>query len=125
MAVVKNRFIRNCIFVFGVLFVLLGILGAFLPVLPTTPFILLAAWCFLRSSEKAHKWIYQQPVFGEALKNWEENRSISRRIKMLAIFTITLSLLFIWMRVSHLWVKCLVTVLLTLVSLFISAQNER
>jgi len=125
MAVVKNPFIRVCIFIVGILSVSLGFVGVFLPVLPTTPFILLAAWCFLRSSERAHFWIYRQPLFGKAIKNWEEHRSISRQNKILAILTITLSIIFIWLRVNNLWIKYMITALLLFASTFISMQKER
>ena len=125
MAVVKNPFIRVCIFIVGILSVLLGFVGVFLPVLPTTPFILLAAWCFLKSSEKAHLWIYRQPLFGKAIKNWEVHRSISRQNKILAILTITLSIIFIWIRVNNLWIKYMITALLLFASTFISMQKEK
>ncbi len=124
MAVVKNRAIRSCIFVLGILSVVLGAIGVFLPVLPTTPFILLAAWCFLRSSGRAHNWMYRQPLFGKALKDWENARSIARSTKVLAIFMIVLSVLFIWIRVSNPWIRYLVTILLLFVSVFISKRNE-
>lgn len=125
MAVAKNRFIRLCIFILGVLSVLLGFVGAILPVIPTTPFVLLAAWCFLKSSAKAHAWIYRQPLFGKALKDWEEDRSIVRQTKVLAISAIMLSIVFIWVKVTDLWVKFLVTALLLFVTAFISVQKER
>lgn len=125
MVVVKSRFIRFCIFLLGVLSVSLGIAGVFLPVLPTTPFILLAAWCFLRSSEKAHAWIYRQPLFGKALKNWDEGQFIERRAKLLAIGIIALSVIFIWISASHLWIKYIVTALLLSVTVFITSRSER
>lgn len=124
MAVVKNRVFRLCLFTLGILSVGLGTLGAFLPVLPTTPFLILAAWCFLKSSERAHAWIYRQPLFGKALKDWEKNRSIARPTKLIATSMIILSMAFIWMKVNDLWIKCLVTVLLLYVSIFISTRNE-
>lgn len=125
MVVVKSRFIRFCIFLLGVLSVSLGIAGVFLPVLPTTPFILLSAWCFLRSSEKAHAWIYRQPLFGKALKNWDEGQFIERRAKLLAIGIIALSVIFIWISASHLWIKYIVTALLLSVTVFITSRSER
>lgn len=124
MAVVKNRVIRSCIFVLGTLSVVLGAIGVLLPVLPTTPFILLAAWCFLRSSRRAHNWIYRQPLFGKALRDWENARSIARSTKVLAISMIVLSLVIIWVKVCNPWIRYLVTILLLFVSIFISKQNE-
>jgi uncharacterized membrane protein YbaN (DUF454 family) len=63
----------------------LAILGIPLPVLPTTPFLLLSAWFFARSSETWHQWLLANRTFGPLIKNWEENRSISIQTKIVAI----------------------------------------
>lgn len=82
----------------GFLFLGLAILGVFLPVLPSTPFLLLSAWFFARSSEKWHKWLLNSDLFGPMLRNWEERRCISLRTKVVAmvmmIFAGTGSILF-------------------------------
>lgn len=124
MSVVKNRITRSLLFAFGILCVVLGFIGAFLPLLPTTPFILLAAYCFVKSSPKAHQWLYRQPVIGKALINWEKNKSISRKTKFLAIAMIMTSLIFIWIRVPLLPVKIIVTLILLSTSTFIATRNE-
>ncbi|HHL45179.1 MAG TPA: DUF454 domain-containing protein [Gammaproteobacteria bacterium] len=72
----------------GFLFVALGGLGLVLPVMPTTPFLLLAAACFARSSPRFHDWLLNVHLFGPLIKNWQETRSISRNAKLLAIITI-------------------------------------
>ena len=69
----------------GFLFLGLGILGIFLPLLPATPFVLLAAACFARSSEKWHRWMLANDTFGPMILNWERNRCISRRVKWIAV----------------------------------------
>jgi hypothetical protein len=69
----------------GLLFLGLGIVGVFLPLLPATPFVLLAAACFARSSEKWHRWILANNTFGPMIRNWEQNRCISLRVKAIAI----------------------------------------
>jgi len=56
-----------------------------MPVLPTTPFILLAAWCFARSSERWHQWLLSNETFGAVISNWEERRCISLQTKIVAI----------------------------------------
>lgn len=124
MAVIRNRTLRAFIFVSGCSSVILGIIGIFLPLLPTTPFVLFAAWCFLKSSDDAHKWIYRQPVLGKALKNWEKNRSISRATKKVAIATILISAVLIWFNVANFWINIPVTLLLLGVSIFIFIQKE-
>lgn len=62
----------------------LGVAGIFLPVLPTTPFVLLAAWCFSRSSEQLHRWLLDHPRFGPLIRDWEAHRVIRLRAKILA-----------------------------------------
>jgi uncharacterized membrane protein YbaN (DUF454 family) len=62
----------------------LGIIGAFLPLLPTTPFLLLAAWAATRGSPELHKWLYEHERFGPTLIAWEEKRAVSREAKWLA-----------------------------------------
>ena len=62
----------------------LGIIGAFLPLLPTTPFLLLAAWAATRGSPELHKWLYEHEKFGPTLIAWEEKRAVSREAKWLA-----------------------------------------
>lgn len=69
----------------GGLFLGLGLLGVVLPVLPTTPFLLLAAGCFARSSPRLHGWLLGHPIFGPPIQNWEENGAISRRAKQMAV----------------------------------------
>lgn len=69
----------------GGVFLALGLLGVVLPVLPTTPFLLLAAGCFARSSPRLHRWLLGHPAFGPPIRNWEENGAISRRAKRLAV----------------------------------------
>ena len=75
----------------GVLFVLLGVLGLFLPVLPTTPFLLLAAACFARSSRRIFNWLLNHPRFGPLIREWREHRSIPYRAKRTALWLIALS----------------------------------
>lgn len=69
----------------GGMFLGLGLLGVVLPVLPTTPFLLLAAGCFARSSPRLHGWLLGHRLFGPPIRNWEENGAISRRSKRLAV----------------------------------------
>jgi uncharacterized membrane protein YbaN (DUF454 family) len=69
----------------------LGIIGAFLPVLPTTPFLLVAAWAATRGSPELHRWLYQHPRFGPPLIAWEQQRAVSTGAKWLACSLMTLS----------------------------------
>ena len=72
---------------FGVFCVVLGSVGIVLPLLPTTPFLLLAAYAFGRSSPRLHAWIMKHRVFGPPLHQWNEHGAIGRRAKVLAVST--------------------------------------
>lgn len=71
----------------GLFFTGVGIVGAFLPVLPTTVFLLAATACFARSSPRLHGWLVNHPTFGPPIRNWHEHGAISRQAKRLAIGT--------------------------------------
>jgi hypothetical protein len=77
--------VRAIFFVAGVVSLALGIVGAFLPVLPTAPLVLLAAACFARSHRPFHEWLLGHRLFGPTLREWNEHRSIPRRTKWFAI----------------------------------------
>ena len=80
----------------------LGAIGVVLPVLPTTPFVLLAAACFARSSPRFHQWLLRSEVFGPTIRRWQENRCVSRRTKLVAIGLIALTFaISIGVAVSH------------------------
>lgn len=68
----------------GWFFVATGVVGIFLPLLPTTPFLLLAAACFSRSSEKLHSWLLNHKRFGRFVRDWETHRVIPKRAKILS-----------------------------------------
>jgi len=72
----------------GILCVSFGALGVFLPLLPTVPFMLLAAFCFARSSPQLHNWLISHPVFGPPIMDWQERGAISRRAKIAATVSI-------------------------------------
>lgn len=71
----------------GFLFVGLGVLGIFLPLLPTTPFLLLAAACFARSSERFYRWLINNRWFGAYVRGYREGRGIPAKVK---VFTVAL-----------------------------------
>ncbi|WP_186822661.1 YbaN family protein [Kingella denitrificans] len=92
----------------GISFVL-GILGIFLPVLPTTPFIILTAACWGRASPRFHRWLHRHPYFGKMVQNWEERRAVPRRAKYLAWCMMTLSCTWLWIQFPQRWYVAAIT----------------
>jgi uncharacterized protein len=85
-------FLRWLLLLLGLLFTAVGLAGAILPLLPTTPFLLLAAGCFARSSRRCHCWLLEHPLFGPTIRQWQEERTLPRRSKYLAVVLLILSL---------------------------------
>ena len=73
--------------VLGIIFLGLGIVGVVLPILPTTPFMLLATFCFAKSSKRLHSWLVNHRTFGPAIQNWHKHGAISKTAKTGAILT--------------------------------------
>ena len=80
----RNPLARTLWFLLGGLFLGLGILGVLLPVLPTTPFMLLAAACFARSSERFYEWLITNPLFGEQVRRYRAGHGLKLRVKIVA-----------------------------------------
>jgi hypothetical protein len=87
-----SRLVRGLLMTAGSVCVVLGVLGIFLPLLPTTPFMLLAAACFARSSRRFHEWLLANRTFGPLIREWERHRTIPRRTKLTAIGLMSLTL---------------------------------
>ena len=80
----RNPFIRTLWFLLGGLFVGIGSIGVVLPGLPTTPFMLLAAACFARSSERFYDWLISNPLFGEEVRRYRAGHGLRPRVKFIA-----------------------------------------
>ena len=76
---------RIVLILIGIVSLALGALGVFLPLLPTTPFILVSAFAFANSSEKLHQWLLNHNVFGPLIANWHSHGAISRRTKIVSL----------------------------------------
>jgi hypothetical protein len=89
---------RAAYFLTGWIFVALAALGVVLPLLPTTPFLLLASTCFLRSSPRAQRWLAESRWFGPILRDWNEHRAVRRPVKALAVVVVLLVLAYSFVR---------------------------
>ena len=76
--------------IFGLIALGLGCLGVVLPLLPTVPFILLAAFCFAKSSDRLHGWLLSHPLFGKMIQDWRQSGAISTKAKKMATLSIAL-----------------------------------
>lgn len=105
--------------VLGITSLVLGITGILLPLLPTTPFILLSAFCFAQSSDRLHSWLIQHSYFGPTIHDWKQNGSISKKNKFYALVLIFLTILLsVFIQLSPAVLVIQIGVL-SLVSLFI------
>ena len=82
--------LRKTLFIFcGFLGLFLGIVGIFLPIMPTTPFLLLSAWFFSKSSLRFYHWLLNLPTVGPIIKNWQETKSIPVKAKFMCVFILS------------------------------------
>jgi uncharacterized membrane protein YbaN (DUF454 family) len=117
--------VKVLLFILGWLSFFLGVIGAFLPILPTTPFLILAAFLFSKSSPRFHKWVLNLPMAGPAVQDWQQQRVIKPRAKILCGTMILLSLFLIWNHPRILLViKILVTVILGTVGSFVVTRKS-
>ena len=87
--------IKKGILVFsGTLFLIIGIIGIFIPLLPTTPFLLLAAACYIRGSKKFYNWLIKNKWFGKYIKNYQEGRGVPLKVKIISIVVLWLTIIF-------------------------------
>jgi len=86
---------KVCYFVLGWIFFALGTIGVVLPVLPTTPFMILALWAFAKSSERFHHWLYHHKIFGPPLQQWKRHRVIPQAAKILSVSMMILSFVYL------------------------------
>jgi uncharacterized protein len=90
----KQKIIRGLLIISGTISLVLGAIGIFLPILPTTPFLLISAACYMRSSERMYNWLLNNRWFGEYIKNYQEGRGIPFKTKILAISVLWITILY-------------------------------
>ena len=78
---------RIALILVGLVSLALGAIGVFLPLLPTTPFVLVSAIAFAKSSDRLHQWLVDHDLFGPLIANWREHGAISRRTKVISVLS--------------------------------------
>lgn len=112
-------------FIFAWISFVIGIIGAFLPILPTTPFLILSAYLFSKSSPRFHAWILNLPIAGDGIRDWQHNRVIRPRAKILCGLMIILSLTVIFLNTKiFLLVKIVVGLILVSVGTFVITRKS-
>ena len=107
--------VRVLLWVFAVLCLALGIIGIFLPGLPTTVFILMAAWAAARSSPRLHAWLWYHRFFGPMLRDWAQGGCVRRSAKWSATGVMALSMVILIWATPFLWVAVAVCSMMTVV----------
>lgn len=102
----------------------LGAAGLVLPLLPTTPFLLVAAWAASKSSPRLESWLWHHPATGPLLQAWHEQRAIPRRAKYLAITLLSLSWLALWLGSAGTLVLSITAVLFCSVATFLITRPD-
>ena len=101
-----------------------GIVGAVLPLVPTTPFLLLAAFAFAKSSPRLHAWLTTHPQFGPLIENWQQHRAIGRGAKRTALLFMVLALALSWLFAVPAWILAVQAAVLACVATFILTRPD-
>ncbi|MCE1237441.1 MAG: YbaN family protein [Hyphomicrobiales bacterium] len=104
--------------------VVLAIAGAVLPLLPTTPFLLVAAWAFARSSPRAERWLLDHARFGPLVRDWREGGAVSRSAKRASAGVMIATLAFGWAIDLAFWILAIQAVVFAGVSTFLWSRPE-
>ncbi|OGD56631.1 hypothetical protein A3K78_01925 [Candidatus Bathyarchaeota archaeon RBG_13_52_12] len=116
---VKESLTRALFFTAGTVCLLIGVIGVFIPILPTTPFLLLSAACFLRSSKRMYNWLFSNRFFGEYLMNYREGRGLSLGAKLFTLALLWLTISYSALYIIDFWV---VQALLFIIAIAVSAH---
>jgi len=110
--IISNKFFRYLLIIAGTIFLGCGIIGIFLPILPTTPFLLLAAACYARSSKRFYDWLMNNKWFGTYIKNYREGRGVPLKVKVFTISLLWTTILFsVFFVISNFWIKIVLIII--------------
>ncbi|MCL4765244.1 MAG: DUF454 family protein [Hyphomicrobiaceae bacterium] len=101
-----------------------GIAGTVLPLVPTTPFLLLAAFAFARSSPGLHRWLVDHRQLGRLIRDWQKHRSIDRRVKVTALAVMAAMLVLTWLSGAALWILAGQAIVLGGVAAFVLTRPD-
>jgi len=104
--IISNKIFRYILIIAGTIFLGFGIIGIFLPILPTTPFLLLSAACYARGSQRFYNWLINNKWFGNYIKNYREGRGVPLKFKIFTISLLWLTILYsIYFIINNSWIE--------------------
>ncbi|HAN20306.1 MAG: hypothetical protein A2Y15_03525 [Clostridiales bacterium GWF2_36_10] len=92
----------------GTLSLILGIIGVFIPVLPTTPFLLLSSFCYMKGSERLYRWLINSKQFGTFITNYTKYKVIKKNTKIVSLIFLWLSLCISFFLIEALYIRILI-----------------
>ncbi len=108
----SNQLLRGILIIAGTIFLGFGIIGIFLPILPTTPFLLLSAACYARSSKRFYNWLMNNKWFGNYIKNYREGGGIPLKFKIFTISLLWITILFsIYYVINNFWIEIILIII--------------
>lgn len=110
--------------IFAYIFLILALVGLFLPGLPTVPFLLLTAWFAARGSDRLHSWLYAHPHLGKILIDWELERAISRNSKVLAVSMLIVSCFVMYSWLNNVWLLAGLVFLFVTIATYLISRPE-
>jgi uncharacterized membrane protein YbaN (DUF454 family) len=102
----------------------LGFIGIFVPGLPTTPFVLVAAWAAARGSARLHRWLHDHPLFGPMVRDWQAHGAVSRRAKWVSTLTMLACSVIFFLTSPRWWMAALGTAIMACVSVWLWLRPE-
>ncbi len=116
--------VKTVYLLIGFISLILGIIGAFLPILPTVPFILLSAYCFARGYPPLYHWLRDRSVFANSLQDWERERAISRASKRKSLLMMAVGFALALYAAPAVWLKIMLLLIGVSVATFIATRPE-
>jgi uncharacterized membrane protein YbaN (DUF454 family) len=105
-------------------FLLLAIVGMFMPGLPTVPFLLLTAWFAARGSERLHSWLYAHRHFSKLLIDWEQQGAVTRTSKIIAVLMLITSWVVMYHRLNNVWGLVSIAVIFVAIATYLVSRPE-
>ena len=114
---VSNGLLSSLLIIAGTFFVVLGIIGIALPILPTTPFLMIAAACYAKGSKRFYNWLVNNRLLGRYIKNYLENKGISMKAKIISISLLWATIIF---SITFIIQTLLIRIILIIVAIIIT-----